>query len=109
VPVGSSAWLGGTVEPKTNMKELLTISSNFMGAWTEDKKLLPQVEVILVLSEPAYTVDAVGEVVRQRETSQCRFSASPKMLYKLADVLTKLGAEAEGLVTPNIVATQPTA
>lgn len=83
------------------MKELLTISSNFMGAWTEDKKLLPQVEVILVMSEPSYTVDAVGEVVRQRETSQCRFSASPKVLYKLAEAMTKLAAEAEALVPPN--------
>ena len=83
------------------MKELLTISSNFFAAWTEEKKLMPQVEVILVMSEPSYSVDAVGEVVRQRETSQVRFSASPKVLRKLADVMTKLSDEAETLVPPN--------
>lgn len=83
------------------MKELLTISSNFLAAWTEEKKLLPQVEVILVMSEPAYSVDAVGEVVCQRETSQVRFSASPKVLRKLSEAMTKLADEAETLVPPN--------
>jgi len=88
-------------ERETNMKELLTISSNFLGAWTEEKKLLPQVEVILVMSEPSYSVDAVGEVVRQRETSQVRFSVSPKVLRKLSEAMTKLADEAETLVPPN--------
>lgn len=83
------------------MKELLTISSNFTAAWTQDNKLLPRVEVILVMSEPSYTVDAVGEVVSQRETSQVRFSASPKVLRKLAEAMTKLADEAETLVPPN--------
>ena len=79
------------------MKELLTISSNFIAAWTEEKKPIPQVEVILVMSEPSYTVDAVGEVVRQRETSQVRFCASTKVLRKLSDAMTKLADEAESL------------
>jgi hypothetical protein len=84
------------------MKELLTISANFHAVWTDgDKKQIPQVEVILVMSEPTYTVDAVGEVVRQRETSQCRFSASPKLLMRLAESMTKLAAEAEALPLAN--------
>lgn len=99
--------MGGTVELETNMKELLTISSNFLAAWTEEKKLLPQVEVILVMSEPSYSVDAVGEVVRQRETSQVRFSASPKVLRKLSEAMTKLADEAETLVPPNSPAQRP--
>jgi hypothetical protein len=80
------------------MKELLTISSNFLAAWTEEKKLLPRVEIILVMSEPSYSVDAVGDVVRQRETSQVRFTASPSATRKLSDAMKKLADEAETLV-----------
>lgn len=82
------------------MKELLTISANFSAVWTEEKKLLPQVEIVLVLSEPTYTVDAAGEVVSHRETSATRFAASPRMLRKMSDTLEKLAAEAETLLTP---------
>ena len=82
------------------MKELLTISANFVATWTEDKKLLPQVEVTLVMAEPAYSVDAAGEVVRQRETSQCRFSASPRLLRKTAEHLRALADQAEEFLTP---------
>jgi hypothetical protein len=84
------------------MKELLTVNANFHAVWTDgDKRQLPQVEVILVMSEPTYAVDAVGEIIRQRETSQCRFSASPKLLRKLAESLNKLADEADALPVAN--------
>ena len=84
------------------MKELLTINANFHAVWAEDsKKLLPQVEVILVMSEPSYIVDGVGDVIRQRTTSQVRFSTGPKPLRKLAELLTKLADEAESLPLQN--------
>ena len=86
------------------MKELLTLSSNFLAAWTEEKKLLPQVEVILVMSEPSYSVDAVGEVVRQRETSQVRFLATPKALRKLSAAMAALADEAEKMVSQTDIA-----
>ena len=80
------------------MKELLTVNANFHAVWTDgDKKQLPQVEVIVVMCEPIYTVDACGSIIRQRETSQCRFSAAPDMLRKLADSLVKLAEEADSL------------
>lgn len=77
------------------MKELLTINANLLGTWTDEEKFSTHVEVIVVMSEPAYTVDEVGDVVRRRETSQCRFVASPKALRKLATGLEKLADEAE--------------
>lgn len=84
------------------MKELLTVNANFHAVWTDgDKKHLPQVEVILVMCEPVYSVDACGSVIRQRETSQCRFSAAPDMLRKLADSLVKLADEADSLPLAN--------
>lgn len=86
------------------MKELLTVNANFHAVWTDgDKKQqLPQVEVIVVMCEPIYTVDACGSIIRQRETSQCRFSAAPDMLRKLADSLAKLADEADSLPLANV-------
>jgi len=84
------------------MNELLTVNANFHAVWADkSSKLLPQVEVIIVMCEPTYAVDAVGDVIRQRSTSQCRFSANPKMLRKLAESLTKLADEAESLPLQN--------
>jgi len=84
------------------MKEILTINANFHAVWAEGtKKLLPQVEVILVMSEPSYTVDGVGDVIRQRTTSQVRFSAHPKLLRKLAETFVRLADEAEELPLEN--------
>lgn len=82
------------------MKELLTIGSNFIGRWTEEKKLEPQVEIILLLSEPVYSVDPSGEVMRQREMSQARFVASPKTMRKLATALQELAEQVEELMPP---------
>lgn len=77
------------------MKQLLTVSSNYFAVRAENGLLLPEVEVILVLSEPTYAVDAVGELVKHRETSQSRFVASPKVLRKLAEALLQFAAEAD--------------
>jgi hypothetical protein len=80
------------------MNELLTVNANFHAVWEEGTKILrPQVEVIVVVSEPTYTLDAVGDIIRQRATSQFRFSANPKMLRRLADSLVKLADEADAL------------
>lgn len=87
------------------MKELLTINANFHAVWAEGtKKLMPQVEVVLVMSEPTYAIDPVGEVIRQRVTSQVRFSANPKLLRKLSETLVKLADEAEELPLENVPA-----
>jgi len=84
------------------MNELLTVNANFHAIWQEEtKKLLPQVEVVVVVSEPTYTLDAVGDIIRQRAVSQFRFSANPKMLRRLADSLIKLADEADDLPLSN--------
>ena len=82
------------------MKELLTVNANFFAVWTETKQV-SQVEIIILMSEPTYCVDACGQLVRQRDTSQCRFSAAPDMLRKLADSLVKLADEADSLPLAN--------
>lgn len=80
------------------MKELLTVAFNFAAAWTEDGKMIPWVEVVVVTSEPVYSVDGAGDVVRNRETSQFRFLADPQGLRKIAEGMVKVSEEAEALV-----------
>ena len=79
------------------MKELLTVNANFHAVWSENDKPIPQVEVVLVTSEPTYTVDAAGQVISQRTTDAFRFAASPAALRKLAESLVKLAIEGEQL------------
>jgi hypothetical protein len=88
------------------MKELLTVTANFYSAWAEDEdknqQLIPQVELIIVMSEPVYSVDSSGSTIRQREVSQCRFSTSPDMLRRLAESLVKLADESDCLANTKL-------
>ena len=86
------------------MKELLAVNANFHAVWAEgDKKQqLPRVEVIVVMCEPIYKVDACGGIIGQRETSQCRFSAAPDMLRRMAGSLVGLADEADSLHLANV-------
>ncbi len=77
------------------MKELLDVRANYMATWTDEKKFVPQVEVVLLLTEAAYSVDAVGAVVRGREVSQVRFTTVAGNLRTLADVLVGIAGEVE--------------
>jgi hypothetical protein len=88
------------------MKELVTLCANTHAVWTEGNQLVPQVEVILVISEPTYHVNEAGEVLRQRETSQVSFAASPKALLKLAGAMVELATEAHERLHPNPDRTQ---
>lgn len=83
------------------MKEILTVNSNFFASFTEGKKLLPQAEVILVLSEPTCIIDPYGQTIRQRENTHVRFAASPYILRKLAKELEGIAAESESLMQDN--------
>ena len=80
------------------MKELLTMASNVFAAVSEEGKLIPRGEVVLVLSEPVYQVEPGGEVLRRRELSQVRFVSGPGALRKLADSLNLLANQAETLI-----------
>ena len=83
------------------MKELITVNSNFFASFTEGKKLLPQAEVILILSEPTYIIDAYGQTIRQRENRHVSFAASPCALRKLSKELENIASESESLMQDN--------
>jgi hypothetical protein len=44
-------------------------------------------EIVIVTSEPAFQVDAVGELIRSRLADQFRFTGTPDQLRNLADYL----------------------
>ena len=89
------------------MKEILSLSANFLAAWSDDKKLNHRVEVILITSEPKYGVDLSGELTRQRQTDQYRFTGSPETIRTLGKKLQMLADEAEELPLSNAVMSQP--
>lgn len=76
------------------MKELRSTTANMALVIGGDE---PQtvVEVVLLVSEPKYSIDASGSVAKARNLEDMRFSASPKGLRDLADVLLKLADEAD--------------
>ena len=80
------------------MQEALAVNANYFALFSEkDGRLLPQVECVLILSEPEYSMDAAGDLIRHRSTSQCRFSASPGMLRKMAESFNLMANEADAL------------
>lgn len=83
------------------MKELLTLNANFLAAWDDEKKLNRLVEVILIISEPKYLIDAGGKVTRHREADPYRMIASPTTLRILAEKFQNLADEVESLPLPN--------
>lgn len=68
------------------MKELMGSACNLSLVLVGDS-LLPNVEVILIHSEPRYRFDPTGEIVKYRMTDAFRFSASPGELRTLAKSL----------------------
>lgn len=82
------------------MKELLTATSNMLGSWSDKNEFMTQVEVILIVSEPTYAVDATGEVNRHRSPETIRFVSAPKNLRKLAELLVGIAKEADELPIP---------
>jgi len=83
------------------MKEIISISANFLAAWSDGKELNHRVEVILITSEPKYGVDLSGELTRQRQTDQYRFVGSPETIRTLGKKLQMLADEAEELPLSN--------
>lgn len=82
------------------MKQLETCAANFLAVFTAEKKVVPEVEVCLVTSEPEYKTDEKGEVVKAIGYHQFRFVASPSVLRKAAELLCSFADESEGLVKP---------
>ena len=82
------------------MKELLAHASNFLFApdYDADQKtrLKARVELILVCSEPEYSVGVEG-LTRRREVSSTRVMCSHQALRDMGKQLIALAEEAEAL------------
>lgn len=77
------------------MKEIATVAANFHAILTESGKLLPEIEIALVLSEPFYKSHPDGGVMRERTHETIRFSCSPKNARELASRLTEFAEQCE--------------
>lgn len=77
------------------MKEFCAFTTNLAYVELENGKLCPLVEMIFIVSEPVYSFDAVNDVVKSRAVADCRFSAHPSTLRKLAENFIKIADETE--------------
>lgn len=76
------------------MKEIATISGNVCFLPSDNGKVIPMDEVILIYSEPVYGADLSG-VTKERGVGSFRFSGTAKALRQLAKGLEELADEAE--------------
>jgi hypothetical protein len=65
------------------MKEITGSSMNIYYI-KHDGKFEPNIEGILIVSEPIYRVDAAGQLIRERTTETIRFSTSLDGIKSLA-------------------------
>lgn len=77
------------------MKELRSVYANILASFLDDDTIIPQVEVVLVFSEPQYFTDQVGGIGKQRVLSEARFLAAAENLRKLSETLLLLATEAD--------------
>lgn len=85
------------------MKHLLAVNANQFAAFAPDGSLVPQVEVILVMTEPEYILQnkpdgESTELLKLTETFHCRFVAGPVALLKAAQTLIDLATEANAIL-----------
>jgi hypothetical protein len=76
------------------VKEIVTTSANFYAVRV-GKKLAPEIEIGLVLSEPHYRPDHGGEMIKERRCETVRFAATPDTLRRMAEGLIKFANEAD--------------
>jgi hypothetical protein len=77
------------------MKELIGHASNlYVVPQRGTDKLLPMVELILMVSEPTYEADLSG-FVQRRSITDVRLSVSPKALRETAAKMIELADEAD--------------
>ena len=88
------------------MKEVYGTAKNISFTANDDGKLIPTIEVIVVVSEPQYGPDDNGDVEKFRVTDTLRFGTTPQGLRVLAQQFTEWANEAEALL--NKATTQPT-
>ena len=77
------------------MKELLGTARNIYAVVGPDNKMLPTIEVILIATEPQFTVDASGAVVRTSVPASFRITTTPGGLRSVAKDFLKWADDAE--------------
>lgn len=77
------------------MKEIHSVNANILASFHEDDTIIPQVEVVLVFSEPQYFSDMAGGIAKQRVLAEARFAATAENLRKLSEKLLMLATEAD--------------
>lgn len=80
------------------MNELASISSNLLAIYDEKDRLIPSAEIVLIMTEPAYTIDASGGV-KSRNVVTTRFSAGPTLLRLIATAMNNIADQAEEALT----------
>lgn len=76
------------------MNELASISSNLLAIYDQQHRLIPSAEVVLIMTEPTYTIDA-GGVVKSRRVVTTRFSAGPAQLRHIAKAMLNIADQTE--------------
>lgn len=84
------------------MKEIVAISTNHFAILDHDSKPTPQVELIIMVTEPVYSLDQVGQVVKARNLDSFRVAASPFTLRKVAKLLESAAKESEELLAKEL-------
>lgn len=84
------------------MKEVVTLATNTIGNITTAGKLVANVELAFVLTEPRYAFDEGGEMRRSRTTETVRFTATPDAMRQLSKQLLETADSAESDLTQAI-------
>lgn len=89
------------------MRTVISTAMNPLACVGETGKLSPCLEVVLIYSEPDYTVDA-GGLVRKRRVSDFRFTVSPAELRQIAKQLAEYADDTADRVEAAIADTNAT-
>jgi len=78
------------------MKEFIGLSRNLQLVDTDDG-LIAQAEIVLIVSEPHWSRDEAGSLVRSRRNEMLRFSTGVSGANQLAETFLKFASEMESL------------
>jgi len=79
------------------MKELMGTARNIFAV-IQDGKAIPTIEVIFMVVEPQFHIDAGGELIRSRVPETLRFTTTPAGLRKVMADFGELADEAEEIL-----------
>lgn len=91
------------------MRELRGSAANLSLCEGNDGPPVGMVEVIIVLSEPTYSLDDGGDLVRRRVVTQERFGVSAKALRQLAAQYINFADQADALAARAHIDPEPDA